>query len=219
MLRLVAAAGFVAAFPLFARDTRATAVTCLVPTTNGPVQGLDVGPSCSFLGIPYAAPPTAALRWKPPVTPAAWTTPLSVTGTPAPANCPNVNNGPPAGNENCLTLNVWVRNPLPSTPAPVMIWLHTGSFVASSASFVNHNARRFAEETGIIVRARPTIGADSFGVPGALGALPSRIRRYAEHPRQQRAHGPAVSRMQWAQKHTSPRLAADCLETYRAERE
>ena len=153
MLRLVAAAGIIAAFPLFTRDTRATAVTCLVPTTNGPVQGLDVGPSCSFLGIPYAAPPTAALRWKPPVAPAAWTSPLSVTGTPAPQNCPNVNAGPPAGNENCLTLNVWVRNPRPLTPAPVMIWLHTGGFVASSASFVNHIGRRFAEETGVIVVA------------------------------------------------------------------
>lgn len=153
MLRLIAAAGIVAAFPLFTRDTGATGVTCLVPTTNGPVQGLDVGPSCSFLGIPYAAPPTAALRWKPPVAPAAWTAPVAVTGTPAPATCPNVNAGPPAGNENCLTLNVWVRNPQPLTPAPVMIWLHTGGFVAASASFVNHNARRFAEETGVIVVA------------------------------------------------------------------
>jgi para-nitrobenzyl esterase len=153
MLRLVVAAGIIAAFPLFTRHTRATAVTCLVPTTNGPVQGLDVGPSCSFLGIPYAAPPTAALRWKPPVSPAAWTTPMSVTGTPPPQNCPNVNAGPPAGNENCLTLNVWVRNPRPMTPAPVMIWLHTGGFVAASASFVNHNARRFSEETGVIVVA------------------------------------------------------------------
>src|SRR6188474_3154204 len=91
ILRLVAAAGIIAAFPFFTGQTTATAVTCLVSTTNGPVQGLDVGPSCSFLGIPYAAPPINALRWKPPVSPAAWTTPASVTGTPPPQNCPNVN--------------------------------------------------------------------------------------------------------------------------------
>ena len=153
-LRFLAAAGIIAAFPLFTRDTSATAATavnCLIGTTNGPVQGLDAGSSCVFLGIPYAASPTAALRWKPPVTPTPWTTPLTVTTTPA--TCPNINNGPPAGNENCLTLNVWVRNPQPLTPAPVMIWLHTGGFTASSASFINHNARRFAEETGVIVVA------------------------------------------------------------------
>ena len=70
-------------------------------------------------------------------------TPFNAT-TPG-ATCPN--------SESCLTLNVWVRNPLPATPAPVIVWLHTGGFVASSASFAPHNGRRFAEETGVIIVA------------------------------------------------------------------
>ena len=144
------------AMPLLAIEAHTPAmgpVTCFVSTTSGDVQGLDVGPSCAFVGIPYAAPPVNALRWKPPQPPTPWVTPLSATGTPAPNNCPNVNTGSPAGNENCLTLTVWVRNPLPATPAPVIVWLHTGGFLASSANFANHIGRRFAEETGVIIVA------------------------------------------------------------------
>jgi len=132
----------IVAAPFLTPETLANA-TCLVTTTSGDVQGLDVGPSCSFLGIPYAAPPTNVLRWKPPQPHAGWAAPLPVTV--APPGCSNA--------ESCLTLNVWVRNPLPATPAPVIVWLHTGGFVASSSSFAAHAGRRLAEETGVIVVA------------------------------------------------------------------
>jgi para-nitrobenzyl esterase len=115
------------------------------------VQGVDAGPSCAFMGIPYAAPPTGSLRWRPPQPAAPWAGTLMAT-TPG-ANCPNVNNGPVQGNEDCLKVNIWVRDPLPTTPAPVMVWMHTGSFIAASNNFGNHNGRRFAEETGVIVVA------------------------------------------------------------------
>ena len=48
------------------------AVSCLVTTFNGDVQGVDNGPSCAFLGIPFAAPPLGDLRWKPPQPAAPW---------------------------------------------------------------------------------------------------------------------------------------------------
>ena len=136
--------------PMFAHsfETRAGQASCLVTTTSGAVQGLDVGPSCTFLAIPYAAPPTGSLRWRPPQPATPWTTLNAITQGP---NCPNVNNGPPAGNENCLHVNIWVRDPLPTTPAPVIVWFHTGGFVAASNNFVNHNGRRLAEETGVVI--------------------------------------------------------------------
>jgi para-nitrobenzyl esterase len=40
--------------------------SCLVTTVGGELQGIDNGASCSFLGVPFAAPPVDALRWKPP---------------------------------------------------------------------------------------------------------------------------------------------------------
>ena len=130
--------------------TTAPQPSCFVTTTTGDVQGLDNGSSCSFLGIPFAAPPTNDFRWRPPQPAAPWTTTLNVI-TP-PANCPNVQAGV-MGNEDCLKLNVWVPDPMPSTPAPVIVWLHTGAFIAASANFAGHNGRRLAEETGAIVVA------------------------------------------------------------------
>jgi para-nitrobenzyl esterase len=43
-----------------------------------------------------------------------------------------------------------VSNPPPSR-APVLVWIHTGSFVAASANFPGTNGQRLAEETGVIV--------------------------------------------------------------------
>jgi len=133
--------------------------SCLVTTTSGDVQGLDVGPSCSFLGIPFAAPPTGALRWKPPQPVAPSTTTIMATTPPA-ACLSSMGAGPQS--EDCLRMNIWVRNPLPATPAPVIVWLHTGSFVASSANFASNNGRRLAEETGVIIVA-PNYRLGPFG--------------------------------------------------------
>ena len=124
--------------------------SCFAQPGQGPVQGSDLGASCAFRGIPYAAPPTANLRWRPPQAFPTWTTTFPATA--APANCPNINAGPPAGSEDCLKLNIWVPDPLPVN-APVIVWFHTGSFVAASANFASHNGQKIAEETGTIVVA------------------------------------------------------------------
>ena len=46
----------------------------LVNTTYGPLSGIGGGNATvnQFLGVPFAAPPTGALRWRPPQPPAAW---------------------------------------------------------------------------------------------------------------------------------------------------
>jgi para-nitrobenzyl esterase len=114
---------------------------------------VDNGSSCAFLGIPYVAPPIGELRWRPPQT-----LPPSTgvrDGTVAPTNCSTVNfpAGTAGGVEDCLKLNIWVRDPLPAKPVPVIVWIHTGAFFGASANFPGHNARRLVEETGVIVVA------------------------------------------------------------------
>ncbi|HEX5214713.1 MAG TPA: carboxylesterase family protein [Vicinamibacterales bacterium] len=136
--------------PLVTRDTSAQPA-CFVSTVSGDIQGAVGTESCTFLGIPYAAPPINALRWKAPQPAAPWAGTLPATTNPQ--SCPNVNTGSPSGVEDCLRLNVWVRHPRPVAPAPVIVWLHTGSFVAASANLASHNGRRLAEETGVIVVA------------------------------------------------------------------
>jgi para-nitrobenzyl esterase len=151
---------------------RTSQASCAVTTGTGDVQGLDTGGSCAFLGIPYAAPPIGALRWKPPQPAAPWAVPLPAT-TP-PSNCPQVLVPAlvlPSGNEDCLKLNIWVRNPLPASPAPVIVWLHTGSFFGASANYPPHNGRRLAEETGaIVVAPNYRLGPLGFLVHSALAA-------------------------------------------------
>ena len=144
-----------------------TQATCAVNTVQGPVQGQDRGASCAFLGIPFAAPPVGALRWKPPQAPPAWSTPPSAVTV----SCPNINSGTPAGSEDCLKLNVWVSDPPPARPAPVIVWFHTGSFLAASSNFASHNGQRLAEETGVIVvAANYRLGALGFLAHPALVA-------------------------------------------------
>jgi para-nitrobenzyl esterase len=126
---------------------------CFADTSAGAIQGSDLGGSCAFLGIPFAASTAGANRWRPPQPRAPWTPDL-LTATTAPLSCPLVQpTGALAGDEDCLKLNIWVSDPPPMAPAPVIVWLHTGGFAAASASFPSHNGRRLAEETGVVVVA------------------------------------------------------------------
>ena len=150
--------------------------TCGVSTVNGVVQGQDLGNSCAFLGVPYAAAPVGNNRWRPPQPVTPWTTP--VPGSTPPPNCPSINTGKPAGNEDCLKLNIWVsKSSLAGSAAPVIVWLHTGSFVASSANNASHKGQRLAEESGVIVVA-PNYRLGPFG----FLAHPAFAAEDANHP-------------------------------------
>ncbi len=166
---LVLLAMIVSAFVSAPEGRRQT--SCLATTTNGMVQGIDNGVSCSFLGIPFAAPPLGNLRWKPPQPAAPWLTTLNATAGVA---CPQVN---PAGsttvtgNENCLKLNVWTPDPAPVSSAPVIVWIHTGAFMAASPNIADSNPRNLVELTGaIVVAANYRIGPLGFMGHPALTA-------------------------------------------------
>jgi para-nitrobenzyl esterase len=140
--------------------------TCFISTPAGDIQGQDLGTSCAFLGIPYAATPTGILRWKPPQPGAPWS-PSILFATAAPPNCASINAGTglPSGAEDCLKLNIWVPKPIPISPAAVMIWIHTGGFVSASANFPGHNGQKLAEQKGVIVVA-PNYRLGPFGFLG-----------------------------------------------------
>jgi para-nitrobenzyl esterase len=107
----------------------------------GPVVGLE-HPSGAhgWLGVPYAAAPVGALRWKPPQPAPTWSAPRQAVAL-GPM-CMQYSSGlsgapldePPAlvGQEDCLYLNVWSppfdADAVPSGDAalPVMLWIHGG---------------------------------------------------------------------------------------------
>ena len=166
---LLAALAIVGTLQVWTQNAGAQSPSCFAATLSGNVQGLDQGATCAFLGIPYAAPPTGNLRWKPPQPVASWATTLNVT-TP-PTNCSTVTAGVAGGSEDCLRLNIWVRDPYPASPAPVIVWLHTGAFFAASNNFAGHVGRRLAETTGaIIVTPNYRLGIFGFLAHDALAA-------------------------------------------------
>jgi len=105
----------------------------LIHLADGDVQGAASGQARQFLGIPYAAPPVGALRWRPPAPAIPWHSVLQATAF---GNaCPQVASfqGPASNTEDCLFLNVFTPDPAPAKPRPVMVWFHGGSNQQGSA--------------------------------------------------------------------------------------
>ena len=116
-----------------------SAAAPIVHTAQGPVAGVTVPAAqmgrpghglVAFKGIPYAAPPVGALRWKPPAAAPVREGVLKAAAF-GPA-CPQARQVGPVS-ENCLTLNVWT----PAVDAgarPVMVWIHGGGFRSGSGN-------------------------------------------------------------------------------------
>jgi para-nitrobenzyl esterase len=130
----------------------------LVSLASGKVQGDMIEDGVlRFLKIPYAKPPVAELRWKPPVKADAWSGTRHETEFAT--GCPqNKSGGSDAStSEDCLYLNVWAPNPKPSK-APVMVWIHGGGDFAGSAGDkvptsqqLWFDGKAFAQKHGIVV--------------------------------------------------------------------
>jgi para-nitrobenzyl esterase len=128
----------------------------IVETRYGKLRGAHRDGIHVFRGIPFAAAPTGARRFRPPEPPAAWTgvrdalhagpiapqppSPLDVLfGTPA-----------PPWDEDCLSLNVWTPA-LDDARRPVMVWIHGGAFVNGSGSTPWYDGTRFAVHGDVAV--------------------------------------------------------------------
>ncbi len=120
-----------------------------VPTRSGPVRGKTTGAVRQFLGIPYAAPPVGALRFRAPQPAAPWTDVRDATtpGSACTQMLPVVN--AEIGSEDCLVLNVYAPDPAPRRKAPVMVWIHGGGFTVGSGT--DNDPTRLVARTGVVV--------------------------------------------------------------------
>lgn len=99
---------------------------------------VDVAGVRAFKGIPYAAPPVAGLRWRPPEAAATWS---GIRATDhygldcAQVNAYGYEHTPDTMSEDCLTLNIWTPPHLKDARLPVLVWIHGGAFILGSGRF------------------------------------------------------------------------------------
>jgi para-nitrobenzyl esterase len=138
----------------------------LVATQYGPVRGsgADV---LAFKGIPYAAPPVGPNRFQPPRPPEPWTSPRDATryGATAPQTRPAGVMGQLVPRtiipgDDYLNLNVWTRDL--TGRAPVMVFIHGGSFTSGSGALSVYDGTRFARDGVVLVTINYRLGADGF---------------------------------------------------------
>jgi len=110
----------------------------IAETSNGAVRGRLTDGVESYLGIPYAAPPTGERRFRAPEPAEPWE---GVRDGAKPGPCAPQNprsNGLvrhtlPPQDEDCLNVNVWTPG-ADGRRRPVMVWIHGGSFLTGSGA-------------------------------------------------------------------------------------
>ena len=107
-----------------------------VVTDAGALQGVRAGQLTIYKGVPFAAPPVGALRWREPQPVQAWPG-LRKADAFAPA-CMQIGvsmpgETPPPESEDCLYLNIWTPAKNPHARLPVMVWVPGGGFIAGWA--------------------------------------------------------------------------------------
>src|SRR6187401_3132282 len=142
----------------------------IVKTRQGAVRGRLVDGVYTFKGIPYAAPPFGANRFRAPRPVQPWSGVRDAVSygpkSPQPPYPPEIAalippELAPAG-EDCLNLNVWSQG-RGSEGRPVMVWIPGGmfSYHATGASSW-YDGSRFARDGVVCVTINYRVGADGF---------------------------------------------------------
>ena len=105
----------------------------VVDTDRGAVRGTSAEGVRTWKGIPFAAPPVGARRWRAPEPHDCWKGVVDANAFGA--RCPQLDGATAIGAEDCLTLNVW-RPDASTKPRAVMVFVHGGGHVQGSASQV-----------------------------------------------------------------------------------
>jgi para-nitrobenzyl esterase len=137
---------------------------------SGKVAGklLDSGVR-GYFGVPYAAAPTGALRWREPQPVKPWSGVYNADRF-APECIQilrphNINHyfGEEATSEDCLYLNLWIPpNATGGSRLPVILWIYGGGLSIGSAGMANYSGEHLAAKGIVYVSVGYRVGAFGF---------------------------------------------------------
>ena len=166
--------GMAAMAALAAAPVAASAQAAPVKIDTGLVSGAVKDGVLSFKGIPFAAPPVGALRWRPPQPAVAWGGVREATQyghdcmqKPFPSDAAPLGAAP---SEDCLVMNVWRPADTAKKNLPVMVWIYGGGFVNGGSSPEVYAGDQFAKQGVIMVSFNYRIGRFGFFAFPALTA-------------------------------------------------
>ena len=160
--------------------TAAQAANKVVAVDSGKLRGSEVEGVSSWKGIPFAAPPVGANRWRAPQPPAAWQGVRDATQyshdcmqVPFPSDAAPLGTTPA---EDCLYANVW-RPARAAKKLPVIFWIYGGGFVNGGASPPTYSGTNLAKQGVLVFSANYRVGR--FGT----FAHPQLTKENADHGR------------------------------------
>jgi len=147
----------------------------IVSTKYGPISGIEKEGIQIFKGIPFAAPPVGALRWKAPQPVKPWKEvkeclafgPSPVQASPAPFMCWSEEYLIPKEpiNEDCLYLNVWApkkNDKKSTTKKAVLVYIYGGGFVSGGAGCDIYDGTAMAKKDIVFVSINYRVGVFGF---------------------------------------------------------
>lgn len=125
-----------------------------------------------FKGIPFAAPPVGALRWKSPQPVTSWKDVRACTnfgaspmqGAPAPFSMWSEEfliPKEPIG-EDCLYLNVWTGAKSETDKRPVLVWIYGGGFASGGSAVPIYDGEAMAKKGIVFVSINYRVGVFGF---------------------------------------------------------
>ncbi|MFE5085985.1 carboxylesterase/lipase family protein [Streptomyces mirabilis] len=140
-------------------------------TKNGSVQGFRASAEVvAVLGIPYAASPFGANRFRKPFPAPAWSGVRDCTAfgpvAPQSAELPGAPVWSP-DDEDILTVNIWTPAP-EGGRLPVLVWIHGGAYTFGSSAQPDFDGTALASAGLVVVTLNYRLGFEGFGhVPAA----------------------------------------------------